>query len=437
MITTNWGTVHGLPPWGIRGRSKKRGEADWEKYIGTMPSLTEEQQAVSTPMSEYLAEAIAGIGTAPSFEEWSKGNIPDAFSGVLGGQAQGVYSEAMKGITPDMFGGELGSEAKAAYAEAMSGIAPDVFGGELGDEVKAAYGQAITGEGVFDTPDMFGGELGAEAKSAYAEALRGEPVGYDPSGANFLQNVIPAIKESYVGTGAITGTEVGREIGRQAEVEKENIARVKAGLFNQAKQRQLTAAINYRQAFEIRDEAGKNRALSAAGMYQTAYQSGQEQAKQRQLMAAGNYQQAYQSAVQAAKDRAQTAAGSYQQMQMELTKLAYDNYVRQNPAATEVLQSALSYLNISMMAAYQKPKPTKEKGGWKSMPNKIMNFQATSGGASTGFNQGAGSKSQTSAPPEWDPNSLVAKLEYWDYYNIPEEKRHPTIGEAMAKMMNL
>ena len=370
MKTTNWGTVHGLPTWGTHGKLKKKEEVDWEKYIGTMPSITEEQQAVSTPMSEYLASALAGIKTAPSFEDWS---------GQLGTQAQGVYSEAMRGITPDMFGGELGSEAQAAYAETMSGIAPDVFGGEFGDKVKEAYEQAIIGGLAPEQPDMFGGELGAEAKSAYAEALRGEPVGYDPSGANFLQNVIPAIKESYVGTGAITGTEVGREIGRYAEVEKENIARVKAGLFNQAKQRQLTAAINYKQAFEITDEAGKNRALSAAGMYQTAYQSGQEQAKQRQLMAAGNYQQAYQSAVQAAKNRAQAGAESYQQMQLELTKLAYDNYVRQNPASTEVLQSALSYLNIPMMAAYQKPEPEseKKKGGWGMTMNTLTNQYAT------------------------------------------------------------
>lgn len=361
-------TLHGLPTWGTQGKLKKKKKADWEEYIGTMPSLTGEQAAVSTPMSEYLAEAIAGIKTAPSFEEWAQGNIPSTFGGPLGGQAQGVYAEAMQGITPDMFGGELGAEAQAAYTEALSGIAPDVFGGPLGAEVQAAYGQAITGEGALDKPDMFGGPLGAEAESAYAEALRGEPVGYDPSGAHFLQNIIPAIKESYVGTGAITGTEVGREIGRQAEVEKENIARVKAGLFNQAKQRQLTAAINYKQAFDIRDEAGKNRALSAAGMYQTAYQSGQEQAKQRQLMAAGNYQQAYQNAVQYTKDRADRGAIDYQQKQLELTKLAYDNYVRQHPAATETLQAALSYLNIPMMAVYQKPKPEAEanqrQGGW-------------------------------------------------------------------------
>ena len=330
--------------------------ANWKDIIGTMPSITGEQAAVNTPLSEYLAEALSNIGKQPSFEEWSQTNMPDTFTGPLAGQVEGAYADALSGEVPSMFGGELGSQAQSAYAEALSGVAPNVFGGPLGAQAQAAYGNAMTGG---DT-NMFSGELGSQAKSAYAEALRGDPVDYNPSGANFLQNVIPAIKESYVGTGAITGTEVGDRINREASVRQESIANTRAGLYNQAKSRQAIAATNYVQASLMAEGEGKNRALSAAGMYQSAYQSGQEQAKQRQAVAAGNYQQAYQSAVQYAKDRQLAGATSYQQYQLELTKIGYDNYVRQNPAATEILQSALAYLNIPMMAAYQKP--TDENG---------------------------------------------------------------------------
>jgi len=358
-MATQWGTVHGMPPWGMPTKKKK---AEWEKYIGTMPSITGEQAAVSTPMSEYLAEAIKGFGAAPSFEDWAKTNMPDMFGGTLGSQVQNYYAEALKGITPDMFGGALGSQAQAAYAEALSGVAPDVFGGPLGAQAQAAYMGAMTGL----TPQMFGGELGAEAKGAYAEALSGEfpeeyyqKSIYDPAMEEFMQDIMPALKESYVGTGAITGTEVGERIGREAGRLQTSLTGIRAQLGQQAKQRSYEAAGNYMQAFQMAEGANRNRALSAAGMYQTAYQSGEEQAKQRQLMAAGNYQQAYQSAVEQAKARQLSGATSLAQYNLEYTKIAYDNYVRQNPAASEILQAALSYLNIPIMGVYQKPEPSK------------------------------------------------------------------------------
>jgi hypothetical protein len=232
---------------------------EWEDIIGTMPSVTEEQAAVSTPLSEYLAKALSGVGTQPTFEDWSQTNVPP------------------------IFGGELGSQAKSAYSLALAGI----------------------------TPSMFGGELSNEAIAAYTEALAGEPVDYNPSGANFLQNVIPAIKESYVGTGAITGTEVGDRINREASVRAENIANIRASLYDSAKNRQATAAGNYQQA----------------------YQNMQEATKQRQLAAASSYQQAYQNQLQ----------------------IAYQNYTAQNPTTSDILQAALSYLNIPLMGVYQKP----------------------------------------------------------------------------------
>jgi len=245
---------------------------DWEDIIGTMPSITGEQEAVSTPMSEYLANALAGVGNQQSFEQWSsQGNIPDMFGGALGSQAQSAYSEAMAGAMPNMFGGELGSEAM----------------------------------------------------SAYSEALAGNPIDYNPSGANFLTNVIPAIKESYVGTGAITETEVGDRINLQAGVEQERIASIRASLYDQA--------------------------------------------KNRQAIAAGNYQQAYQSMGEAVNQRKLAAASSYQQQWQNNLSIAYDNYIKQNPAASDILQAALSYLNIPMMAAYQKP--VTQTGGYTSSVN--------------------------------------------------------------------
>lgn len=203
-----------MPQW-ITGKKN-----EWEKYIGTMPSLTAEQAAVSTPMSEYLAEAMAGRAAAPTFGKWAAG------------------------AAPRMFGGPLAREAKGVYAEAMAGAFPEEY---------------------------------------YQEAV------YKPAITEWEEDIMPSIKESYVATGAITGTEVGERIGKEARRLGQSLAGIKAGLAEQAKVRALTAA--------------------------------------------GQYGQAY----------------------METLKLAYSDYVRRFPAATELLQAALSYLNIPMMAAYQKP----------------------------------------------------------------------------------
>jgi len=204
--------------------SKKKDE--WQDIIGTMPSLTGEQAAVSTPMSEYLAEALAGVGDQPTFEEWSTqaGNVPDIFGGALGEQAQSAYSEALSGAFPESY-----------------------------------YQQAI----------------------------------YDPMKTQFTQDIMPSIKESYVGTGAITGTEVGDRLAREAGRMEEGLMGTRATLAQQAKER----------------------SYQAASQYQTHYQN--------------------------------------------TLNVAYDNYIKQNPAASEILQAALNYLNIPMMAAYQKPEPSK------------------------------------------------------------------------------
>lgn len=202
------------------GGRRKRNE--WEEIIGTMPSITGEQAAVSTPLSEYLAEAIAGVGEQPTFEEWSQ----------------------QAGAVPDVFGGQLGAQAKGVYAEAMRGAFPEQY---------------------------------------YQEAV------YKPTMTEWERDIMPTVKESYVATGAITGTEVGDKIAREAGRLGQSLAGIKAGLAEQQKVRSLTAA----------------------GQYQAAY--------------------------------------------AETLKLAYSNYIKQNPAASEILQAALSYLNIPMMAAYQKP----------------------------------------------------------------------------------
>ena len=207
------------------GKKKKE---DWEEYIGTMPSITGEQQDVSTPLSEYLAEALGGIGEGgQTFTDWMEGNVPDVFGGQLGDEAMGVYGEAMKGEFPEEY-----------------------------------YQAAI----------------------------------HDPTMTEWIEDIMPSIKESYVGTGAITGTEVGERLGKEGRRLGESLAGIKATLSHQA--------------------------------------------KERALMAAGQYTQAYQHNL----------------------SMAYDNYTRQHPSTTDLLQAALSYLNIPMMAAYQKPEPTTSGG---------------------------------------------------------------------------
>ena len=105
----------------------------------------------------------------------------------------------------------------------------------------------------------------------------------------------------------------------------------------------------------------------------------------------------------------------------------------------QALQAALAYLGIPLMAAYQ---PYDEEGASAGKRKRTTGWEGgghTPGLASAlvNFKQAAGNKPQATAAPVWDPNSLVSKLAYWDYYNIPEEKRYPSIGDAYAKMMNV
>ena len=204
---------------------KKKNE--WQDIIGTMSSLTEEQAGVSTPLSEYLTEALAGIGDQPSFEEWSEqaGNVPAMFGGALGLQAQSAYSEALSGVFPESY-----------YQSAV-------------------YGPAMT---------------------------------------EWMEDIMPAIKESYVGTGAITGTEVGERLGKEGRRLGEYLAGTKATLAQQA------------------------------------------------------------------KERSYLAASQYQAHYMETLKLAYNNYIKVHPDTADILQAALNYLNIPMMAAYQKPETSRQ-----------------------------------------------------------------------------
>ena len=197
---------------------------DWQDIIGTMPSITGEQEAVNTPLSNYLAEALASVGNQPTFEEWSS-----------------------QGNVPPMFGGELGSQAQSAYSEALSGEFPTDY-----------YQQSI----------------------------------YNPALAEWQNDIMPSIQESYVGTGAITGTEVGDRLASEGQKLQANLNSVKAQLGYQAQQ--------------------------------TATQASQA------------YQQAWQNQLQ----------------------IAYQNYIAQNPSVSTILESALAYLNIPLMAAYQKPKGT-------------------------------------------------------------------------------
>ena len=161
--------------------NNKKKDNRYKDIIGTMPSITGEQEAVNTPLSNYLAEALAGVGNQPTFADWSQTNVPDMFGGALGGQAQSAYSEALSGVFPEDY-----------------------------------YNKAI----------------------------------YNPMKTQFLQDIAPAIRESYVGTGAITGTEVGDRLGREAGRMEENLMGVRATLGQQAKERSYGAATKYVEQYQ-------------------------------------------------------------------------------------------------------------------------------------------------------------------------------------------
>ena len=158
-------------PWNV-GKKKTIPGDDWQDIIGTMPSLTGDQEGVSSPLSNYL-------------------------SGIFSGKPSEGY-ESMQGI----------------------------------------YSQAL--------------------EDYYQEAI------YKPGLEEFEEYTIPSVKEEYVATGAITGTEVADRVARETRKFNQSMLGVKA-------------------------------------------------------------------------------------------TLAYQDYMARNPGTAELLQAALSYLNIPMMAAYQKP----------------------------------------------------------------------------------
>ena len=59
-------------------------------------------------------------------------------------------------------------------------------------------------------------------------------------------------------------------------------------------------------------------------------------------------------------DRVARETGKFQQTMLGAkATLAYQDYMARNPSTAELLQAALAYLNIPMMAAYQKPEANK------------------------------------------------------------------------------
>jgi len=101
----------------------------------------------------------------------------------------------------------------------------------------------------------------------YQEAI------YKPGLQEFQDYTIPSVKEEYVATGAITGTEVADRVARETNKFQQNMLGTKAAL-------------------------------------------------------------------------------------------AYQDYMARNPGTAELLQAALAYLNIPMMAAYQKPEGETKKNKW-------------------------------------------------------------------------
>ena len=430
---------------------------DWEKYIGTMPSLTEEQAAVGTPLSEYLTEMLKGIGTTPSFEQWSKDNLPSGFGGDFYSQIMSeigeypsfedwmgkmpsaippelsdYYKKALEGGEAPSFEDwmskmpsmpEMPEELAEYYKKAMAG--GQVSMPEMPEELAEYYKKILGGAG---KPAMFGGPLAGEVKGAYAEALSGEfPEEYyqksirDPAMAEFREDIMPAIKESYVGTGAITGTEVGERMAKEAGKLGKGLAGIRAELGYKAKQRQDVAAQAYQSSYTELTRIGTQEAMNAANSMQSQYSdmlryhaemtgigtqkamqaaSGMQQyytniqqqlterikvagnlytqgktlEAQQAINAANNIQQQYGSLMlkaadlymtgkQTSYDAALKAAELAQKEYMDTLKIGYDEYTRKYPAMTEILQSALNYLNIPMMAAYQKPE-SEESGVW-------------------------------------------------------------------------
>ena len=318
----------------ITPKKKKKGAIETfpigEDLVG-FPSLLPEQQGVSGALSTALLNLLQEPPAPFAYPE------PFAYEGVSPadvGSLQGMLA-SMPGASPEV-------QQTLSTLMAGAGAQPEQ-----------------TLEQILASIPTFGGELGGETQSALARALSGEfPEEYfqasiaGPARAAFGRETAPAIREEFAGPGTFWGTaRAGAVTGERGKME-ENLAAIRGELGNEAQKRSLQAAItsmNARQnQIQLAMSELNNQRAYASGQQRTALDAAitQLQGEQTKMIAAGN-------------ELNRLTQGKYQEIAMAQErymtemKVAYDNYTRENPAMAEILQAALSYLGIPMLAAYQ------------------------------------------------------------------------------------
>ena len=310
----------------VTDRKKKKGIETFpvvEELVG-FESLTPSQQAANQALLDALSGRIGGEAPPFKFPKFAYAGVDPSDVGRLspGGHplAEQTLADLMTGV---------GAQPTQTLQEVISGI--PTFGGELGEETRSALARALSGE----FPEEY-------FRASIA----------DPARKAFERETAPAIREEFAGPGTFWGTaRAGEVTGERGRVE-ENLAAVRGELGNQAQARSLQAAvvsINARQNqinMAIQELASQRTTADREGVLKL-------NAAIAQLEDARNAQ------IAEANELDRLSRGKYQEIALAqeryLTKMkvAYDKYTRENPAMSELLQTALTYLNIPMMATYQ------------------------------------------------------------------------------------
>lgn len=327
-----WNATNPNPTAGrVWGKKKKNVWNIGDDLVG-FESLTPSQQAANQALLTALTGQLSGRAAPFKFPSFAYEGVNPADVGRL---STGVgTAQATQTLEELMAGG--GARPTQTLEEIIAGI--PTFGGELGAETKGAVARALSGE----FPEEY-----------FQASIAG------PAREQFAEETAPAIREEFGGPGTFWGTARAGAVTREQGKVESNLAAVRGELGNQAQVRSLQAAI-------ISINARQNQINMAIQELASQRNTADREGVVKLNAAIAQLEDARNAQIAEANELNRLSQGKYQEIAMAqdryLTemKAAYDEYTRKNPAMSESLQAALSYLNIPMLATYQ---PYEEGGG--------------------------------------------------------------------------
>lgn len=277
--------------------------------VKSVPTLTPEQQRVASQLASLLSGQL-GLGVAP-------------YTGALAPEVPGALRQSMASVA-DLLGAPLPVGAP------MPQYRPSTFGREV---VEPALARVLSGAPAYQV-DFEATQRALTA--AQAPALRA-----------FREEILPAVREQFVGTGQFWGTARQQAEAREASRLAEALA---------AQRAQATL-----QDIEAQRQAALEGARMAAGALPAALSYTLEGAMQPFQAGLAAREQAWRETLGAYEARLGAAralagmAGLQYQMEQNALERAYQEWLRTRPEASPYLQMAFQFLGVPMIGLYQPP----------------------------------------------------------------------------------